>query len=50
MALADHEEQAFWEFVTARRHSLVRTAYLLTGDHGQAEDFTQDALIRVHRN
>lgn len=50
MALADHEERAFWEFVTARRHSLVRTAYLLTGDHGQAEDLTQDALIRVHRN
>jgi RNA polymerase sigma-70 factor (sigma-E family) len=50
MALADHEEQAFWEFVTARRHSLVRTAYLLTGDHGRAEDFTQDALIKVHRN
>jgi RNA polymerase sigma-70 factor (sigma-E family) len=50
MALAEHEEQAFWEFVTARRHSLVRTAYLLTGDHAQAEDFAQDALIRVHRN
>ncbi|GAA1999516.1 SigE family RNA polymerase sigma factor [Catenulispora subtropica] len=50
MALAEHEEQQFWEFVTARRQQLVRTAYLLTGDHGHAEDFVQDALIRAHRN
>lgn len=50
MALDDREEQQFWEFVAARRQSLVRTAYLLTGDHGHAEDFVQDALIRAHRN
>lgn len=50
MALAEHEEQQFWEFVAARRQHLVRTAYLLTGDHGHAEDFVQDALIRAHRN
>jgi RNA polymerase sigma-70 factor (sigma-E family) len=50
MALADHEEQQFWQFVAARRGRLVRTAYLLTGDHGHAEDFVQDALIRAYRN
>ena len=50
MALAEHEEQQFWEFVTARRHGLVRVAYLLTGDHGLAEDFVQDALFRAYRN
>lgn len=50
MALTEHEEQAFWQFVASRRHQLVRTAYLLSGDHGHAEDFVQDALIRAHRN
>lgn len=50
MALTEHEEQAFWQFVASRRQHLVRTAYLLTGDHGHAEDFVQDALIRAHRN
>ncbi|MEY9855528.1 RNA polymerase sigma-70 factor (sigma-E family) [Catenulispora sp. GAS73] len=50
MALTEHEEQAFWQFVASRRQQLVRTAYLLAGDHGHAEDFVQDALIRVHRN
>ena len=49
MALTEHEEQAFWEFVASRRQHLVRTAYLLSGDHGLAEDFVQDALIRAHR-
>ena len=50
MVLTEHEEQAFWQFVASRRQQLVRTAYLLAGDHGHAEDFVQDALIRVHRN
>ncbi|ACU73007.1 RNA polymerase, sigma-24 subunit, ECF subfamily [Catenulispora acidiphila DSM 44928] len=50
MALTEHEEQAFWQFVANRRQHLVRTAYLLAGDHGHAEDFVQDALIRAHRN
>lgn len=50
MALTEHEEQAFWQFVASRRQQLVRSAYLLTGDHGHAEDFVQDALIRAHRN
>jgi RNA polymerase sigma-70 factor (sigma-E family) len=43
------DDDAFREFVTARWSALVRTAYLLTGDHGRAEDLVQSALERVHR-
>ena len=34
----------------ARWHALLRTAYLLTGDQGQAEDLLQNALVRTHRH
>ena len=44
------DDDAFAEFVTARWAALVRTAYLLTGDHGRAEDLVQSALERVHRH
>jgi RNA polymerase sigma-70 factor (sigma-E family) len=37
----------FEEFVIARRHALLRTAYLLTGNHHDAEDLVQSALIKV---
>jgi RNA polymerase sigma-70 factor (sigma-E family) len=37
----------FEEFVAARRNALLRTAYLLTGDHHDAEDLVQSALIKV---
>jgi RNA polymerase sigma-70 factor (sigma-E family) len=37
----------FEEFVVARRASLLRTAYLLTGNHHDAEDLVQSALIKV---
>ena len=37
----------FEEFVVARRGSLLRTAYLLTGDPHDAEDLVQSALIKV---
>jgi RNA polymerase sigma-70 factor (sigma-E family) len=37
----------FEEFVVARRSALLRTAYLLTGDHHDAEDLVQSALIKV---
>lgn len=37
----------FEEFVTARRDALLRTAYLLTGNHHDAEDLVQSALIKV---
>jgi RNA polymerase sigma-70 factor (sigma-E family) len=39
----------FREFVVARWQALVRTAYLLVGDHGLAEDLVQTTLERVHR-
>jgi RNA polymerase sigma-70 factor (sigma-E family) len=39
----------FREFVVTRWQALVKTAYLLVGDHGLAEDFVQTALERVHR-
>jgi DNA-directed RNA polymerase specialized sigma24 family protein len=32
------DEAAFRDFVTARSAGLLRTAYLLTGDRGLAED------------
>ncbi|GGL13225.1 RNA polymerase sigma24 factor [Sphaerisporangium melleum] len=37
----------FREFVLARRQSLTRTAYLLTGDAHLAEDLLQSVLINV---
>src|SRR3954464_939425 len=37
----------FEEFVAARRSALLRTAYLLTGNHEDAEDLVQSALIKV---
>jgi RNA polymerase sigma-70 factor (sigma-E family) len=37
----------FEDFVAARRDALLRTAYLLTGDHHDAEDLVQSALIKV---
>ena len=41
--------EGFAEFVTARSASLLRTAWLLTGDRGRAEDLVQDALARAWR-
>lgn len=37
----------FDEFVVARSSALLRTAYLLTGDHGLAEDLLQTALTKA---
>jgi RNA polymerase sigma-70 factor (sigma-E family) len=37
----------FEEFVVARRGAMLRTAYLLTGNHDDAEDLVQSALIKV---
>ncbi|BEP14594.1 SigE family RNA polymerase sigma factor [Acidothermaceae bacterium B102] len=41
------EPQGFHDFVVVRRHGLLRTARLLTGDQYAAEDLTQAALERV---
>ena len=37
----------FEEFVAARSDGLLRTAYLLTRDHGLAEDLVQTALAKA---
>jgi RNA polymerase sigma-70 factor (sigma-E family) len=39
------KQRGFEEFVAARRASLLRTAYLLTGSHADAEDLVQAALV-----
>jgi RNA polymerase sigma-70 factor (sigma-E family) len=41
------QPQGFPEFVQARRHSLLRTARMLTGDQYMGEDLVQAALERV---
>ncbi|MEV6929990.1 SigE family RNA polymerase sigma factor [Dactylosporangium sp. NPDC051485] len=45
-ALADE----FDDFVRARTPSLLRSAFLLTGDQHLAEDLVQNALIHTHRS
>jgi len=37
----------FEEFVVARRHALLRTAYLICGDRDLAEDLFQNAMARL---
>jgi RNA polymerase sigma-70 factor (sigma-E family) len=37
----------FEAFVTARYGALLRTAYLLTGDHHDAEDLLQQSLVKA---
>jgi RNA polymerase sigma-70 factor (sigma-E family) len=39
--------EGFREFVLARGPALSRTAYLLCGDHGAAEELVQSALART---
>lgn len=45
---ADYQRE-FEEFVRTSSNRLVRTAYLLCGDRGHAEDLVQTALIRTAR-
>jgi RNA polymerase sigma-70 factor (sigma-E family) len=40
------DRSEFGDFVTARWPAMLRTAYLLTGDHGHAEDLVQTALAK----
>jgi DNA-directed RNA polymerase specialized sigma24 family protein len=42
------DEAEFREFVVGRWAGLVRTAGLVTGDPGQAEDLVQSALVKVY--
>ncbi|MFE6814490.1 SigE family RNA polymerase sigma factor [Streptomyces sp. NPDC057675] len=46
MSNADDDE--FHAFMSSRWPSLVRTAYLLTGSHHDAEDLAQSALARAY--
>ncbi len=43
-------DESFVEFVHARSAALLRTAYLLTGDHGHAEDLVQSSLLAAYRS
>ena len=47
--MRDADEEAFRDFVVGRSPSLLRTAYLLTGDWQHAEDLLQTALAKVYR-
>ena len=40
------DRSGFDEFVATRSRALLRTAYLLTADHGLAEDLLQTALVK----
>lgn len=43
----DTGRAGFEEWASSRQRALVRSAYLLTGDHGRAEDLVQEALVKV---
>ncbi len=47
MLAAEADHVGFDDFVRARRQALLRTAYLLTGQHADAEDLVQAALIKA---
>lgn len=47
MNSAEHDE--FRAFVEGRSPAYLRTAYLLTGDWGHAEDLLQTSLAKVYR-
>ncbi len=44
------DEDDFRRFVDASRRSLMRTAWLLTGDSGLAEDLVQTALVATYQH
>jgi RNA polymerase sigma-70 factor (sigma-E family) len=43
------QDEVFRDFVVARQRALLRTAFLLTGDQGMAEDLVQTALEKTVR-
>jgi len=46
--LDDHDDNAaFTEFALARSRSMLRTAYLMTGDRQLSQDLVQDTLVRM---
>jgi RNA polymerase sigma-70 factor (ECF subfamily) len=44
----DLEEPSFQAFFSAHYDRLARALFLLTGDGGEAEDLTQEAMVRVY--
>lgn len=48
--MRDADEESFEEFVRGRSPALLRTAYLLTGDWGHAEDLLQVVLTATYRH
>jgi len=46
--VSESSDAEFRDFVAARSRSLLRTAYLLTGDHQLAEDLLQTALTKTY--
>jgi DNA-directed RNA polymerase specialized sigma24 family protein len=46
--VAEAFDEAFSEYVAVRQRALLRTAYVLTGNHHAAEDLVQTALARVY--
>ena len=47
--MSEQVRPGFAEFVAARYEALARSAYLLTGDRGLAEDAVQSALVAALR-
>ncbi|RLV49860.1 SigE family RNA polymerase sigma factor [Nocardioides mangrovicus] len=47
--IASHDRRAFEEFVRGSSDRLLRTAYLMCGDRGHAEDLVQTTLLRTAR-
>ena len=43
----ERSEDGFTDWAGSRQHALLRTAVLLTGDRGRAEDLVQEALVKV---
>lgn len=48
MAQRDARDEEFSAYMTARQASLLRTAYLLTGNRHEAEDLVQTALAKLY--
>ena len=46
--MAQRDTVAFTEFVAARSPALFRTAFLIVGDHGLAQDLVQEALTKTY--
>jgi RNA polymerase sigma-70 factor (sigma-E family) len=45
---AGYDDPGFHDYVAARSRSLLRTAYLLTGNRADAEDLVQAALAKTY--